>query len=175
MTSEEVFRSQWLRLKEEVVEKLNHSIARGSMLSFVELNKLYKGKMVRWEGYARPEGRWLDEQEDDSRKKAFLSKLHTATLTEVSPKENLGMVPTVGGAIGGGAAAVLMIAESILRGQDGFGWFLRIACILLCFAIPTFVLSSRRKAKIQGSNEWVKKQYVAQIEKTGDELAAIWR
>lgn len=167
MTNEEIFRSQWLRLQEEVTERIDTTIAGGGDLSFSELNKFYKGKMVRWEGYARTEGRWLEDVEDAARKEAFLTKLHSVTLTEIPAAAVTGMAPALAGVIGGVGAAIV----SMFLG----GWAVCIVCMLLGFAVPFSVLSSKHKAALRAQNEKLKKQYIAQMIKTGEELADIWR
>ncbi len=167
MTNEEIFRSQWLRLQEEVTERIDTTIAGSGVLSFSELNKFYRGKMVRWEGYARTEGRWLEDVEDTARKEAFLKKLHGVTLTEIPAAAVTGMEPALAGVIGGIGAAIVSI---FLR-----GWAVRIVCVLLGFAVPFFALSNKRKAVLRARNEELKKKYIAQMNKTGEELANIWR
>lgn len=174
MTNEEIFRSQWLRLKEEAIEKMNHSEKNGSMVSFTELNKFYQGRLVRWEIVSRAEGRWLDEQEIE-KKKEFLKKLHSVSLKEIPPERGSGMTSVKGGAIGGGIGIILMVAEGVLRQENGFGWLPRIICVLLCAIVPYILLSNQQKTKLRTATEKAKKHYIAQIEKTGDELADIWR
>lgn len=174
MTNKEIFCSQWLRLKEEIIEKMNHSEKNGGMISFAELNKFYQDRLIRWEIISRAEGRWLDEQETE-KKKEFLKKLHSVSLKEIPAESGSGMTPVKGGAIGGGAGIVFMVVEGILRRENGLGWLPRIICVLLCAIVPYILLSNQQKTKLCAANEKAKKQYIAQIEKTGDDLADIWR
>lgn len=171
MTNKEIFNSQWLRLKEEMVEKMNRALAQGHMLPNRDLNKLYKGKLLRWESYGNPEGRWLEDQEEAERK-AFLNKLHSVSLEEIPEEDFQTKAPVTVGAIGGGVAAVIAIALNVL---GVMGWLLGAVCILAGFGIGFFVANGKRKHEIQTHNERMKKQYISQIEKAGAELAEFWR
>lgn len=174
MTNQEIFLSQWLRLKEEVVEKINKSISRGQIISFSELNKFYKGKLVRWEGYTRPEGRWLESQ-DNAQRENFLRNLHGVTLTEVKTNNNLGINPIIGTTLGAVVGVLIMILDSILRKENSFGLGIDILCIIVCAIIPTIILVKGRKEKSNKNAELVKKMYLKQIDETGEILAEFWR
>lgn len=175
MTNEEIFRSQWLRVKEEIVEKMNHAIARGEKLSYRDLNKLYKSKMLRWEGCARPEGRWLEGLTNDAQRQVFLKKLRSVSLEEIPEEPATGRAPIVSGAIGGGIAAAVMLAEACLLGAAGLGWFIRSVCILSCFVLAFSVANKKAQKESRRREQLLKKLYIAQIENTGKELEAYWR
>lgn len=167
MTNHEIFCSQWQRLKEEMIEKMDRTIKQGGTLSFSELNRLYTGKMVRWEGVARPEGRWMEEIKDTQKKKEFLEILQSVRLTKVSVQENKEIPPIAAGAVGAAMVLAILVCfkTSILICLLG---------VVIGFSIPTMFLSSRRKRRIENQQKQLKTQYVAQIEKSGEKLAAVW-
>lgn len=175
MTNEAIFCSQWDRVKEEIIEKMNNDLKRTNRIAFKDVNKAFKDKLLRWEGIIRNEGRWLEDVEDEEKKREFISKLRNVRLVEVKPSEAKFASPGTGALIGGICGLVLAFVIPVNFAGKFLGVVLKTLMIMCGVLVPTMVLNNKKKLAIHTQNESVLREYVKQIENIGKELAEIWR
>ncbi|MFG6332068.1 MAG: hypothetical protein K1W28_09635 [Lachnospiraceae bacterium] len=164
MTNQEIFATQWNKLKEEMVELLNFQMKNGGRPDYTELNRVYKSKMQRWSSQMQPEGRWLNGLNDEALKEKMEAALAGLSLT---PVETGGQrqAPTralVGGIVGG--AACYLFGGGVLSGVLGFG---------LGFAGGFAADKNRAKSGAAKRNDGVKKAYLSQFAEGEKKIAAV--
>lgn len=168
MTYEETLRTQWNKLREEMVELMRFLEKNLGRLDFAELNRVYRSKTLRWSSQMQAEGRWLADIENEQMKAEFKDALAGLSLTEVR---------TAGGG-SGGAAVLAAVVAGCLGGGVGNAVRGLTGGVILCavaFAGAFVGVNQMQKSKRTAGVRDIEAAYVRQIEQGLETAAAVLR
>ena len=167
MTSKEAVSIYWKKLKEEMVQQMDFQIKNYGKILYTDVNKLYKSKLKRWSGNMQPEGRWLEAQTDENKKKEMLEKLENLYLEEATVTQNNSNFSVVAGV---GAVGVSGIAGVFLD----WSMPVTLAVSVIAFAGTFGHLNNKSKKNENNQMNQLKEAYVNQIVEHGEQIAQIW-
>lgn len=168
MRNEEIFRTLWKNLQEEMIASINFQIDNRKTINYQELRKIYKDQLSRWNSRMASEGAWLLDVENERAKEEVLAAISALDLQQEASGMAKKQAPIITGGLCGAAVCIstIILRLSVPVNVLGFTGGFAAGCTLG---------NKHNNSSKMTQMDNIKNSYIRQIDRDGERLAAIWR
>lgn len=169
MTNEEIFRSLWKNLQEDVVSTINFQIETYGRIDCESIKKRYHDGLGRWSSRMFSEGDWLLNVENQAARNEVQRAI--AQLKLIDPPAAAGGSGFPGVVAGVCVAAAVGVATGLAHLPPAVCGLGAVAGFVAGFAAFNRQRKSQRTKNLQEE----KQAYVLQMRNAEEQIVAIWR